>query len=627
MSLYSILTSEPAWIGLFFNVKTGTLSWSSGPVFTTTFWFPSLSGLMPEFCALLKVIVMQTIPTAVTGHCLTPNAFICYYDPAIGHLNTEQYLPRDPTTPLSSDPSITLPPDRESPLSSSSVSLQSDESDTTFGPGDSTTSNCVTTIDWELSTAPEHMPPAASSEPTGSLSAVTSQASGTDNIASGASDPHLTTTSRPTTRLGSTQSQPESEPGSSSVTGKKVAETNQVLLASSEPPGSPLFPRGGDSTTSNRVTTTGQELSTAPGHMPPAASSEPTGSLSAVTSQASGTDNIAPGASDPHLTITSRPTTRLGSTQSQPEPEPGNGSVTGKKEGETSQGLLASSEPPGSPLFPRGGDSTTSNSMTVSGQELSTAPGHMPPAASSEPTGSLSAVTSQASGTDNIAPGASDPHLTTTSRPTTRLGPTQSQSELEPGSSSFTGKKVGGTSKGFLISSEPPGSPLFPRGGSSSGARKKISGISFLASSEPPESPLSPRGGDSTTSNRVTTTGQELSTAPGHMPPAASSEPTGSLSAVTSQASGTDNIASGASDPHLTITSRPTTRLGSTQSQPEPEPEQRFGILKADFNSPDILQSEARKEELLREIQEAVKAILGHEQFRLKWISFDENQS
>nr|XP_020839939.1 putative C-type lectin domain-containing protein LINC00083 [Phascolarctos cinereus] len=125
----------------------------------------------------------------------------------------------------------------------------------------------------------------------------------------------------------------------------------------------------------------------------------------------------------------------------------------------------------------------------------------------------------------------------------------------------------------------------------------------------------------------MTTTGQGLSAVTGHMPPTASAESTGSpleLQAVTSQtsSSGRNNIAPGTPDPHLTITSK----LGPTQSQPESEPEQRFGILKADFNSPAILESEARKEEFLREIQEAVKVILGHEQFRLKWISFEENK-
>ncbi|XP_068921710.1 putative C-type lectin domain family 20 member A [Petaurus breviceps papuanus] len=537
VSLQSILNSQSAWIGLFFDVTTGTFSWSSGPVFTSLFWYPSLSGYQAGFCILLKKY-LTVVPTAETDNCSTKNAFICYYDPAIGQLDIEESLLTSPTTPprpavvqIGKQTFIRIVGEEktwsaarhycqkyytdlanlQNFIDSTSLKSIASKIEAWIGLYFDQRSQSLRWSSTFDSSIPTWVIPSMFAE--GQCAVLTRFANYKPQIYPAyCTDPKaFICFYDPSVTL-----LPHKGPLDFSSVSPQSNETDTTLGP-------------GDSTTSDCMTTTDQESSAAPGHWPPVSSSEPTGSLSglkAVTSQASssGSDHMARGTPDPHLTITTRPTTRLGPTQSQPESESGSSSVIGKKVGGTSQDFLASSEPAGSPLSPRGGDSTPSDCMTTTGQEFSAATGHMPPAATSEPTGSLSglkAVTSQtsSSGSDHMAPGPPDSHLTIISRPTTRLGPTQSQPEPESGSSSVIGKKVGGTSQGFLVSSEPAGSPLSPRG------------------------------------------------------------------------------------------------------------EQRFGILKADFNSSAILESEARKEQFLREIQEAVKAILGHEQFRLKWISFEKNQN
>ncbi|KAM5237684.1 putative C-type lectin domain family 20 member A [Ctenodactylus gundi] len=51
-----------------------------------------------------------------------------------------------------------------------------------------------------------------------------------------------------------------------------------------------------------------------------------------------------------------------------------------------------------------------------------------------------------------------------------------------------------------------------------------------------------------------------------------------------------------------------------------------FGILKADFTISTLMGPEEMKDQLLGEIQEALKLIVGHEQFRLKWVGFEVNK-
>ncbi|KAM4861907.1 putative C-type lectin domain family 20 member A isoform 3-T4 [Thomomys bottae] len=51
-----------------------------------------------------------------------------------------------------------------------------------------------------------------------------------------------------------------------------------------------------------------------------------------------------------------------------------------------------------------------------------------------------------------------------------------------------------------------------------------------------------------------------------------------------------------------------------------------FGILKADFTISTLKDPAELKDEFLKEIHEALKLILGHKQFKLKWVDFEVNK-
>ncbi|XP_055480361.1 putative C-type lectin domain family 20 member A [Psammomys obesus] len=63
------------------------------------------------------------------------------------------------------------------------------------------------------------------------------------------------------------------------------------------------------------------------------------------------------------------------------------------------------------------------------------------------------------------------------------------------------------------------------------------------------------------------------------------------------------------------------------EKPPAAESEHSFGILKADFTIPTLGDPGEMKDQLLSEIQEALKLILGHEEFTLKWIGFEVNKN
>ncbi|XP_036890970.1 putative C-type lectin domain family 20 member A [Sturnira hondurensis] len=58
----------------------------------------------------------------------------------------------------------------------------------------------------------------------------------------------------------------------------------------------------------------------------------------------------------------------------------------------------------------------------------------------------------------------------------------------------------------------------------------------------------------------------------------------------------------------------------SQEKAAAPESGRTFGILKADFTIPALVDPEAMKEQFLSEIQEVLKLALGHERFRLTWL-------
>ncbi|XP_074245638.1 putative C-type lectin domain family 20 member A isoform X4 [Saimiri boliviensis] len=90
--------------------------------------------------------------------------------------------------------------------------------------------------------------------------------------------------------------------------------------------------------------------------------------------------------------------------------------------------------------------------------------------------------------------------------------------------------------------------------------------------------------------------------------------------AVTSVGSGTDrrDTAAATEAQHLSSESKDKTSA--------PESGHPFGILKADFTISTLMDPEEMKDQFLRQIQEVLKFTLGHEQFRLKWVSFEVNE-
>uniref|UniRef100_A0AAA9T3W2 Uncharacterized protein n=2 Tax=Bos TaxID=9903 RepID=A0AAA9T3W2_BOVIN len=94
--------------------------------------------------------------------------------------------------------------------------------------------------------------------------------------------------------------------------------------------------------------------------------------------------------------------------------------------------------------------------------------------------------------------------------------------------------------------------------------------------------------------------------------------------AVTSERSGTNmtGTAPATQAQHWSSANHPE----STEKTPALKPGQLFGILKADFLIPVLMDPEDMKDQFLSEIQDVLKLTLGHEQFRLKWVGFKVNK-
>ncbi|XP_009238874.3 putative C-type lectin domain family 20 member A [Pongo abelii] len=95
--LYSLMTSTPAWIGLFFDASTSGLRWSSGSTFTALEWGQKLPEFGVGFCATLYTWLK--LPSMGAGSCTAQKPFLCYYDPDIGHL-----IPTKPSLSLTTSP-------------------------------------------------------------------------------------------------------------------------------------------------------------------------------------------------------------------------------------------------------------------------------------------------------------------------------------------------------------------------------------------------------------------------------------------------------------------------------------------------------------------------------------------
>ncbi|XP_054568267.1 putative C-type lectin domain family 20 member A [Eptesicus fuscus] len=96
MTLYSLTSGTQAWIGLFYNVRIGGLSWSSGSTFTTPMWSP-LPVFKEGICATLYSV--SIIPSLGAASCTAQKPFICYHDPLERHYNLEEPVLSLTTTP------------------------------------------------------------------------------------------------------------------------------------------------------------------------------------------------------------------------------------------------------------------------------------------------------------------------------------------------------------------------------------------------------------------------------------------------------------------------------------------------------------------------------------------------
>lgn len=75
-TLYSLTSGTQAWIGLFYNVRIGGLSWSSGSTFSTPIW-SSLPVFQEGICATLYSV--SIVPNLGAASCTAQKPFICYY--------------------------------------------------------------------------------------------------------------------------------------------------------------------------------------------------------------------------------------------------------------------------------------------------------------------------------------------------------------------------------------------------------------------------------------------------------------------------------------------------------------------------------------------------------------------
>ncbi|ELR46019.1 Putative C-type lectin domain-containing protein NCRNA00083 [Bos mutus] len=79
-ALYSLTSSHEAWIGLFFDVHLGGLRWSGGSSFSALAW-GSLLTFREGLCATLYSITF--LPSLGAAWCAARRPFICYFDPTV----------------------------------------------------------------------------------------------------------------------------------------------------------------------------------------------------------------------------------------------------------------------------------------------------------------------------------------------------------------------------------------------------------------------------------------------------------------------------------------------------------------------------------------------------------------
>uniref|UniRef100_A0A2K6FES5 C-type lectin domain containing 20A n=1 Tax=Propithecus coquereli TaxID=379532 RepID=A0A2K6FES5_PROCO len=90
--LYSLMAGADVWIGLFFDASISGLRWSSGSAFTSLTWSQSLPDFGVGFCATVYTS-LNIVPRLGASSCTEQKPFVCYYDPAVGHLISTEPSP------------------------------------------------------------------------------------------------------------------------------------------------------------------------------------------------------------------------------------------------------------------------------------------------------------------------------------------------------------------------------------------------------------------------------------------------------------------------------------------------------------------------------------------------------
>ncbi|KAL1774974.1 hypothetical protein HispidOSU_009719 [Sigmodon hispidus] len=98
-TLQSITDNVDAWIGLYFNVKTNNLTWSSDLGSSIPEWLQEMPMFGQGLCAGLGTFSNDP-PEIYALPCYKLKPFICFSDPSIGHRKTPEATPTPTTTPI-----------------------------------------------------------------------------------------------------------------------------------------------------------------------------------------------------------------------------------------------------------------------------------------------------------------------------------------------------------------------------------------------------------------------------------------------------------------------------------------------------------------------------------------------
>ncbi|XP_053462481.1 putative C-type lectin domain family 20 member A [Nycticebus coucang] len=94
-ALESITSETDAWIGLYFNANSGSLSWSSDLGTRIPSWLQMLPKFRRGLCAGLHTYVGYS-PRVSSVDCSSLQPFICFYDPSTGHRESAALPPLFP---------------------------------------------------------------------------------------------------------------------------------------------------------------------------------------------------------------------------------------------------------------------------------------------------------------------------------------------------------------------------------------------------------------------------------------------------------------------------------------------------------------------------------------------------